>query len=65
MRLKIAAKVDRVDREYFKEEIEPLLAQPHVEFIGEIAEHQKAEFLGNAAGLAYSRSPGASRSGWR
>ncbi|TMJ58399.1 MAG: glycosyltransferase family 4 protein [Alphaproteobacteria bacterium] len=53
MRLKIAAKVDRVDREYFKEEIEPLLAQPHVEFIGEIAEHQKAEFLGNATGLVF------------
>src|SRR5438876_4437894 len=53
MRLKIAAKVDRVDREYFKEEIEPLLAQPHVEFIGEIAEHQKAEFLGNAVGLVF------------
>ena len=53
MRLRIAAKVDRVDREYFKEEIEPLLAQPHVEFIGEIAEHQKAEFLGNAVGLVF------------
>jgi glycosyltransferase involved in cell wall biosynthesis len=53
IRLKIAAKVDRVDREYFASEIEPLLAQPHVEFIGEIAEHQKSEFLGNAAGLLF------------
>jgi len=53
MKLKIAAKVDRVDQEYFKAEIEPLLAQPHVEFIGEIAEHQKAEFLGEAAGLLF------------
>jgi glycosyltransferase involved in cell wall biosynthesis len=53
MKLKIAAKVDHVDREYFKEEIEPLLAQPHVEFIGEIAEHQKAEFLGEATGLLF------------
>src|ERR1700720_4429462 len=53
MRLKIAAKVDHVDREYFKEEIEPLLAQAHVEFIGEIAEHQKAEFLGEATGLLF------------
>jgi glycosyltransferase involved in cell wall biosynthesis len=53
MKLKIAAKVDRVDQEYFKQEIEPLLTQPHVEFIGEIAEHQKAEFLGNAAGLLF------------
>jgi glycosyltransferase involved in cell wall biosynthesis len=53
MKLKIAAKVDRVDQEYFKQEIEPLLTQPHVEFVGEIAEHQKAEFLGNAAGLLF------------
>jgi len=53
MRLKIAAKVDRVDEEYFRKEIEPLLSQDHVEFIGEIAEHQKSEFLGNAAGLIF------------
>lgn len=53
MRLKIAAKIDRVDQDYFREEIEPLIAQPHVEFIGEIGEHQKAEFLGNAAGLLF------------
>jgi glycosyltransferase involved in cell wall biosynthesis len=53
MKLKIAAKIDRVDREYFASEIEPLLAQPHVEFIGEIAEHQKSEFLGSAAGLLF------------
>jgi len=53
MKLKIAAKIDRVDREYFAAEIEPLLAQPHVEFIGEIAEHQKSKFLGKAAGLLF------------
>ena len=53
MRLKIAAKIDAVDRDYFRAEIEPLLAQPHVEFIGEIGEHEKAEFLGNAAGLLF------------
>jgi glycosyltransferase involved in cell wall biosynthesis len=53
MRLKIAAKVDKVDEEYFKTTIEPLLSQGHVEFIGEIGEHQKGEFLGNAAGLLF------------
>jgi len=53
MRLKIAAKIDAVDRDYFRAEIEPLLAQPHVEFIGEIGEHEKAEFLGDAAGLLF------------
>jgi glycosyltransferase involved in cell wall biosynthesis len=53
MKLKIAAKVDKVDRAYFEERVRPLLDQPHVEFIGEIAEHQKSEFLGNAAGLLF------------
>ena len=38
MKLKIAAKVDKADEAYFKNEIEPLLAQPHVEFIGEIGD---------------------------
>jgi glycosyltransferase involved in cell wall biosynthesis len=51
--LKIAAKVDRVDREYFKTIVEPLLGQADVEFIGEIREDQKEEFLGNAAGLLF------------
>jgi glycosyltransferase involved in cell wall biosynthesis len=46
--LKIAAKVDRVDREYYECKIKPLLGNPTVEYIGEITEHQKADFLGNA-----------------
>jgi glycosyltransferase involved in cell wall biosynthesis len=49
--LKIAAKVDKVDREYFEQEIEPLLSQPHVEYIGEIGDAEKSEFLGGAIGL--------------
>jgi glycosyltransferase involved in cell wall biosynthesis len=53
MPLKIAAKVDRVDREYFKTTVEPLLGLGDVEFIGEIREDQKQEFLGNAAGLVF------------
>lgn len=53
MPLKIAAKVDRVDQEYFKTQIEPLLKGADVEFIGEIGEHQKSEFLGNAAALLF------------
>jgi glycosyltransferase involved in cell wall biosynthesis len=53
MRLKIAAKVDRVDEEYFKTRIEPMLSMGDVEFIGEIREDQKQEFLGNAAGLLF------------
>jgi glycosyltransferase involved in cell wall biosynthesis len=51
--LKIAAKVDKVDREYFETKIEPLLAHADVEFIGEIADHQKAKFLGEAAALLF------------
>jgi glycosyltransferase involved in cell wall biosynthesis len=53
MKLKIAAKVDRVDQEYFDDQIKPLLSKPHVEFIGEIHEGQKSEFLGQAAGLVF------------
>jgi glycosyltransferase involved in cell wall biosynthesis len=53
MPLKIAAKIDKVDVEYFKTTIEPLLSQDHVEFIGEIGDPQKGEFLGNAAALVF------------
>ena len=51
--LKIAAKVDKADREYFEEIIRPLLSEPHVEFIGEIGEMEKTEFLGNARALLF------------
>jgi glycosyltransferase involved in cell wall biosynthesis len=51
--LKIAAKVDKVDEEYFKTAIEPLLSLGDVEFIGEIREDQKEQFLGNAAALLF------------
>jgi glycosyltransferase involved in cell wall biosynthesis len=48
MPLKIAAKVDPVDHAYYEREIKPLLNTPNVEFVGEINEQQKGEFLGNA-----------------
>ncbi|MDP9146608.1 MAG: glycosyltransferase family 4 protein [Acidobacteriota bacterium] len=48
MRLKIAAKIDDADRDYYAEKIKPLMNDPNVEYIGEIGEHEKAEFLGNA-----------------
>jgi len=51
--LKIAAKVDKADQEYFEREIKSLLAQPHVEFIGEVNEEQKNDFLGNAIALLF------------
>src|SRR5258708_7524906 len=53
MKLKIAAKVDAVDREYFATHIEPLLEEPNVEYIGEISDAEKSNFLGNAAGLIF------------
>jgi glycosyltransferase involved in cell wall biosynthesis len=53
MPLKIAAKVDRVDREYFEDVIEPLLDHPLVEYIGEIGDHEKDEFLGNATAFVF------------
>ena len=51
--LKIAAKVDRADDVYFRTQIEPLLDGPGVEFIGEINEHQKTQFLGEAQALLF------------
>jgi len=51
--LKIAAKVDRVDRDYFEGVIEPLLQDPLIEFIGEIDQEQKCEFLGRALALVF------------
>jgi glycosyltransferase involved in cell wall biosynthesis len=51
--LKIAAKVDPADRDYFSECIKPLLSHPLVEFIGEIGEDQKGDFLGNALALLF------------
>jgi glycosyltransferase involved in cell wall biosynthesis len=51
MPLKIAAKVDRVDRDYFEREIRPMLDLPGIEFIGEIGDEQKSEFLSGASGL--------------
>jgi glycosyltransferase involved in cell wall biosynthesis len=49
--LKIAAKVDRADREYFEEKIRPMIVSPHVEYIGEIGDHEKSEFLSGAHAL--------------
>lgn len=54
MKLKIAAKVDKVDRRYWNDIIAPLIAaHPNVDYIGEIDEQQKAWFLGNARALLF------------
>jgi len=51
--LKIAAKVDPADRAYYEDVIEPLLDHPLVEFIGEIDERAKCDFMGNARALLF------------
>ena len=54
MPLKIAAKIDKVDQAYWTKAIAPkIAAHESVEFIGEINERQKAEFLGNARALLF------------
>jgi glycosyltransferase involved in cell wall biosynthesis len=53
-RLLIAAKVDAADRNYWRECIEPLIrAHPSVEYVGEVDDGEKAEFLGNASALLF------------
>ena len=49
--LKIAAKVDRSDQNYYDEVIRPLIDHPLVEYIGEIGDHEKSDFLSGAIGL--------------
>jgi glycosyltransferase involved in cell wall biosynthesis len=52
--LKVAAKVDPADQKYFDEQVKPVLDQsPHVEFIGEIDDSRKQDFLGRARALLF------------
>jgi glycosyltransferase involved in cell wall biosynthesis len=53
MTIRIAAKVDEANQEYFEQLIKPLLDQPHVDYVGEIGERDKNEFLGNACALVF------------
>jgi glycosyltransferase involved in cell wall biosynthesis len=50
-KLKMAAKVDAVDKEYFEKEVKPLIDGKQIKFLGEIKTSQKSAFLGNAKGL--------------
>ena len=51
--LKMAAKVDNADKTYFDETIAPLLDNPLIEFVGEISDTQKGDFLGQARALLF------------
>lgn len=53
MPLRIAAKVDAADTEYFQTVVKPLLKDPLVEFLGEIGDSEKEAFLGNALALLF------------
>ncbi len=53
MELKIAAKIDPVDRSYFEGVIRPLLGAPRVDYLGEIAEHEKDALLGGSHALLF------------
>ena len=53
MELRIAAKIDAADKEYFEREIAQLMDQPHVRYLGEIGEEEKAVLLGGARALLF------------
>lgn len=53
MPLRVAAKVDACDEEYFAQVIQPQLKGPQIEWVGEISDSQKSEFLGNAAAVLF------------
>src|SRR5580700_9800952 len=51
--LRIAAKIDKADEDYFRETIVPLLDRPGVQFVGEINDRDKNKFLGEALALLF------------
>jgi len=53
VRLRLAAKVDPIDRAYFDAVVRPLLDQPGIEFIGEVDQAQKVELLRGARALLF------------
>jgi len=53
MPLKIAAKIDKADREYFNAKIAKLFEHPLVDYVGEIGEEEKSDFIGNARALLF------------
>ncbi|MBV8524044.1 MAG: glycosyltransferase family 4 protein [Acetobacteraceae bacterium] len=53
VKLKVAAKIDAADLDYFESQIKPLMAAEHIEFVGEINDAQKPEFLSGAHALLF------------
>jgi glycosyltransferase involved in cell wall biosynthesis len=52
-KLRIAAKVDAADQAYFEREIRGLLDHPLIEYVGEIGEAEKGEFIGRARAMLF------------
>lgn len=53
MKIKIAAKIDGPDKDFYEKTVRPLLQSPHVEFLGEISDKEKPAFLGEARALLF------------
>lgn len=53
MELKIAAKIDKAEKDYFNNRIKPLIKHPLIEYVGEINEAEKNDFLGNAYAMLF------------
>ncbi|TMI91002.1 MAG: glycosyltransferase family 4 protein [Bacteroidetes bacterium] len=53
LKIKIAAKIDKADQVYYEKEIKHLFTEPHVEFLGEVDENQKAELLEDAFAMLF------------
>ena len=51
--IKLAAKIDRAFEDYFNEKVKPWFSDPDVEYVGELGEHEKGQFLGDARGLLF------------
>jgi glycosyltransferase involved in cell wall biosynthesis len=51
--LRIAAKIDASDEEYFRAHVKPLFDHPLVEYVGEVDDASKDDFIGNAAALLF------------
>ncbi len=51
--LKVGAKIDDSDRDYYNRHLQPLMTQPHVDYVGEVSEKEKQQLIGQAAALLF------------
>jgi glycosyltransferase involved in cell wall biosynthesis len=53
IKIKVAAKIDKADQEYYEQHIAKLFDEPFVEYVGEVNEEEKQKFLGNALAMLF------------